>query len=132
MFEAEFDGNPFGCITVAVADDAEGGDAEPIGYVCYWVVFEELRILNLAVAPAFRKRGIGLRLARHALDAGRARGARSADLEVRASNQAARGLYERLGFRQTGVRRRYYVDPTEDAVLMELDMGRTRDEAPVG
>jgi ribosomal-protein-alanine N-acetyltransferase len=90
------------------------------GYFCFWIVFEEVRLMNLAVLPAFRRQGIGRRLLCTALQAGVARGASRAMLEVRGSNHEAQTLYYRLGFRQTATRARYYVNPEEDAVLMEM------------
>jgi ribosomal-protein-alanine N-acetyltransferase len=121
MFEAELDGNPFGRLMIAeLAEDHRGG-GRPAGFICYWVVFEELRFLNLAVVPWAQRRGIAAELLRHALAAGKAAGAVRAFLEVRSSNEAARALYARHGFRQTAIRSRYYVNPVEDAVIMSLD-----------
>ncbi|MBI4401889.1 MAG: ribosomal protein S18-alanine N-acetyltransferase [Nitrospirae bacterium] len=127
MFEAELGGNPFGHLFTARLIHDGGGQEEPgeiVGYICFWVVFEELRLMNLAVAPSVRRQGIATQLVRYALAFGRDRGAVRADLEVRASNAAARRLYERLGFRQIAVRAKYYANPTEDAVLMERDLLR--------
>lgn len=76
--------------------------------------------MNLAVLAPFRRRGVASKLVCTAIRAGVERGANRAMLEVRASNQEARALYERLGFRRTAIRARYYVKPEEDAVLMEL------------
>jgi hypothetical protein len=76
--------------------------------------------MNLGIDPGLRRRGIGTRLVQYAIERGAQRGAVRAFLEVRASNQAAIGLYQRLGFRAAGVRARYYTNPTEEAVLMEL------------
>lgn len=121
MFEAEISGNPFGYLLAARRIPDEGLPGELLGYVCFWVVFDELRLLNLAVDPLVRRQGIATELVRHALASGRSHGAGRACLEVRASNLAARALYERFGFRQHAVRARYYVNPVEDAVLMELD-----------
>lgn len=90
------------------------------GYFCFWIVFEEVRLMNLAVLAPFRRQGVASRLVCTALRAGLERGASRAMLEVRASNQEALTLYHRLGFRQTARRARYYVNPDEDAVLMEM------------
>lgn len=115
--EVELVDNPFG--HVYVARDADG--RVPLGYICFWVVFDELRMMNLAVARAVRRRGIAGALLRHALAVGQAEGARRALLEVRASNMAALTLYAQAGFRRTGRRVKYYTNPVEDAVLMELE-----------
>jgi ribosomal-protein-alanine N-acetyltransferase len=82
------------------------------------MVFDELHINSLAVADAWRRRGLARALLRHVLaDAAKA-GARSATLEVRRSNEAARGLYEGLGFRVEGERPGYYQEPREDALIL--------------
>ncbi|OQW62674.1 MAG: hypothetical protein A4S17_01415 [Proteobacteria bacterium HN_bin10] len=127
MFEAELTGNRFSRIVVAVQErrdetsrtSGEPGSRRCVGYGCYWVVFEELRVMNVAVIPAMRRRGIGRRLVEQALADGRAQGAHKALLEVRAANEGAIRLYEQAGFRQVGVRRAYYDKPVDDAILME-------------
>jgi ribosomal-protein-alanine N-acetyltransferase len=116
MFEAEITGNPFSRLDVARVSE----EGRLIGFVCYWVVFDELHLLDVAVDPVFRRLGAGRRLVAHALAQGAAVGARRALLEVRASNQAAQGLYERFGFRTVGTRPKYYTNPVEDARLLEL------------
>ena len=89
-----------------------------LGFCSFWRVLDELHINNLAVAPAHRRRGIGAALLRAVLTEGARLGARRATLEVRRSNDAARYLYERLGFATAGVRRAYYTNPIEDAVVL--------------
>jgi ribosomal-protein-alanine N-acetyltransferase len=120
MFEAEVTGNPFSQVDVARVPGATPGELRLIGFVCYWVVFDELHLLDVAVEPAFRRMGVGRRLVAHALAGGAERGARRALLEVRASNEAAQGLYEGFGFRTVGTRPNYYTNPVEDARLLEL------------
>jgi len=92
-----------------------------VGYICVWVVGEELHINNLAVDPRWRRRGIAGALLTAALERGRARGARCAFLEVRASNVGAQALYRRYGFEPAGVRKHYYDHPVEDAVVMRRE-----------
>lgn len=121
MFEAELDGNPFGRLCAVRAGGGDGTPGAVAGYICYWVVFEELRLMNLAVDPSARRRGIASALLRYALADARECGARRGVLEVRASNVAARALYERAGFRQIAVRAAYYTNPVEDAVIMAVD-----------
>jgi [ribosomal protein S18]-alanine N-acetyltransferase len=116
-FEADLNENPFSRFYVARLDACP----EPVGYVCFWIVFEELRLMNLAVTPSLRRRGIGRALLGRALLLGQNQGARRALLEVRASNAAALALYRETGFVQKGIRTKYYINPVEDAVLMELD-----------
>lgn len=119
-------------ILVAAPRDAEDGvagygrsgdgvaDYGICGYAVAWTVGDEGEIAHLAVAPATRSRGIGARLLAGLLDECVRRGARQVFLEVRRSNEPARRLYERAGFTEVGVRRRYYRDG-EDAVTMRWD-----------
>jgi ribosomal-protein-alanine N-acetyltransferase len=92
------------------------------GYLCFWLVADEIQILNIAVHRAQRRRGIGRALLVHCLDFGSRRKARRAVLEVRSTNSAAQCLYRSLGFRSVGQRPGYYEGPGEHAVLMELTM----------
>ena len=89
-----------------------------IGFCSFWRVLDELHINNLAVTPDCRRRGIGTALLGHVLAEGMRLGARRTTLEVRRSNDAARRLYERLGFVTAGVRRAYYTNPVEDALVL--------------
>jgi ribosomal-protein-alanine N-acetyltransferase len=95
---------------------------EVIAYCAAWHVFDELHVNNVAVRPEWRRRGIGRELLLVVFDRAHAEGARKATLEVRASNGPARQLYETLGFRPAGVRRGYYTNPTEDAVILWCDL----------
>lgn len=120
MLAAELSGNQFAQFLIAKCPDPGSGHFVVAGYFCFWIVFEEVRLMNLAVLAPFRRQGVARRLVCAALRAGLERGASRAMLEVRASNQEALTLYDRLGFRQTATRTRYYVNPDEDAVLMEM------------
>jgi [ribosomal protein S18]-alanine N-acetyltransferase len=88
------------------------------GYIAAWFVVDEVHINNLAVRPDCRGRGYGSALLRHVLAAGEQNGATRALLEVRRSNDVARRLYEHHGFRVAGVRRDYYSEPIEDALVL--------------
>jgi len=92
------------------------------GYMGYWEAPQEAHIINLAVAPDFRKKGLGVALLDHVLEFARKTGAALATLEVRESNVAARGLYEKCGFKFVAIRKKYYVDNQEDAVVMIKEM----------
>jgi [ribosomal protein S18]-alanine N-acetyltransferase len=92
-----------------------------IAFCACWIIFDELHINTLAVAPAHRRRGVATVLLNRVLGEAAAAGARKATLEVRASNQPAIQLYERLGFRVTAVRERYYMQPDEDALILWRD-----------
>jgi ribosomal-protein-alanine N-acetyltransferase len=93
-------------------------DRPVVGFCAFWLVFDEIHINNLAILPDLRGQGIGSALVRHVLAEGRRLGARRATLEVRASNEPARRLYERLGFRVEGRRAGYYTNPVEDALIL--------------
>lgn len=90
------------------------------GYVCLMSLFEEAQILDIAVAPEQRGRGVAQLLMVHAINIAREKEAELLALEVRSSNVAAIALYEKLGFVRTGVRQKYY-EGRDDAVLMELE-----------
>ena len=105
------------CARFLTAVDESGTVA---GYIGCHTVLDEGYIANVAVAPAFRRRGIGRRLVQALL-------ARSADLtfvtlEVRASNAPAIALYTACGFVPVGTRRRFYSHPTEDTLLMTAQL----------
>jgi len=93
-----------------------------VGFVVYWLVHDELHVLNLATALEERRRGIGRALMNEAAQRARAAGAVLSTLEVRRSNFAAIALYRDLGYRQVGMRLNYYVDEGEDAIVMVLDL----------
>lgn len=123
MLEGELTGNQFAHFLVAMRHEQSKTKTEPwiIGYHCFWIVFEELRLMNLAVQASMRRRGVGWALVTEAFRLGLEQSATRAVLEVRASNEPARALYTRLGFAQISRRPRYYTNPTEDAVLMEMN-----------
>ena len=89
-----------------------------VAYCACWMVFDELHINSLAVDVSRRREGLARRLLVHVLAEATDSGANAATLEVRRSNVAARGLYEGLGFSVEGIRREYYQDPREDAVIL--------------
>ncbi len=90
-----------------------------IGAFCsFWLVLDEIHINNLAVLSQYQGQGLGTALLQHVLQAGAARGAERATLEVRRSNTPALRLYERLGFEVAATRPNYYVSPPEDALIL--------------
>jgi ribosomal-protein-alanine N-acetyltransferase len=95
-----------------------GGEERIIGYIVFWLVHDEVHVLNVAAALEARRRGVGRTLMFAAEEAGRARGARLATLEVRRTNTAALELYRAIGYRQVGVRPNYYAEEKEDAIVM--------------
>jgi ribosomal-protein-alanine N-acetyltransferase len=97
---------------------ATGGD-ELLGYLVCSRYDQVWHLMNVAVAPEHRRRGVARRLIGRLVEEGG--GGLPFTLEVRVSNQAAIAMYERLGFRSAGVRPRYYQDNGEDALIMWLD-----------
>lgn len=91
-----------------------------VAYSVCWRLGDEVHVANLAVAPKFRRRGLGRRLLHHVLGRAADKGIKSATLEVRSGNQAAQALYSSFGFEVVGRRKRYYSNNHEDALLMQL------------
>jgi ribosomal-protein-alanine acetyltransferase len=91
-----------------------------IGYAGTWVLFDEAQITNVAVAPSYRGKGVGLTLLRELMQIVKTLGASAMTLEVRPSNTAAIALYEKLGFKSVGLRPGYYQDNGEAAMIMWL------------
>ena len=92
-----------------------------LGYVGSQMVPPEADMMNIAVAPEARRQGIAEALIGELICCLSANGVTSLSLEVRASNAAARSLYEKLGFRQAGLRHNYYFHPKEDACILRKD-----------
>lgn len=92
-----------------------------VGYVGYRAVLDEMHVMIVAVAPAWRRRGIAQRMLSEAMDQARQADCARAILEVRASNIGAQQLYYRLGFAPVGVRPKYYQRPSEDALILWRD-----------
>lgn len=98
--------------------------AEPgpiIGYLAYRLVLDEMHIILLAVSPAWRQRGVAKQMLRAAMDQAREAGCVRATLEVRVSNTPAQQLYYGLTFAPVGTRPKYYLRPTEDALILWRD-----------
>lgn len=96
---------------------------EPVcAFANYWHVGDELQLMNVATLPEMQRRGHGRALMQDLLDLARERRVRLITLEVRRGNAPARALYERFGFRELGVRQRYYSDNGEDAIVMHLEL----------
>jgi [ribosomal protein S18]-alanine N-acetyltransferase len=89
-----------------------------ISYCGMWIILDEAHITNVAVHPSYRGQKIGVRMMQEMMDAAVMFGAKSMTLEVRPSNMVARNMYVKLGFEEHGVRKRYYSDNNEDAIIM--------------
>ena len=95
-----------------------------VAYAVTYLVVDEAHISNIAVSPACRKLKIGETLLSISLQIGKRNDCKVAYLEVRKTNEAAISLYKKYGFRITGLRKNYYEDEKEDALLMSLNLGR--------
>jgi len=91
----------------------------PCGFLCRWLVADELHILNIAVHPEHRQSGIGAGLMEETIDEAKAKQAQVITLEVRRANLSARSLYRKFNFQERRLRKNYYA-PGEDAIVMEL------------
>ena len=95
---------------------------EVAAFANYWLVADELHILNIATHPQHRRAGHATRLLAHMVDVARRGTCRCMTLEVRRSNAIAQRLYRRFAFRAVGVRPNYYAEDQEDAIVMLLEM----------
>lgn len=111
-FESELSGNSLARYVVARMD------GKVAAYGGMWIVLDEGHITNIAVHPDYRGRKIGEKLVQSMLQTARNCGVLNITLEVRASNNIARNLYKKLGFIDSGIRKGYYSDTGEDAVIM--------------
>lgn len=96
---------------------------ETVGYIGYWWVLDEAHITNVAVSPSHRKNGIARALISALIKDALEKGIVECTLEVRVNNAGAIRLYSSLGFEGVGVRKGYYLDSKEDALIMSLDLG---------
>ena len=93
-------------------------ECEIIGYAGTWLVINEAHVTNVAVSGRRRKEGIGRLLMEQLMELARDNGMESMTLEVRVSNTAARHLYQQLGFVEAGIRKNYYSETKEDALIL--------------
>jgi ribosomal-protein-alanine N-acetyltransferase len=93
-------------------------DHAAAAFCAFWRIADQAHINNLAVRPELRGRGLGIELLRAIMVESQRLGAESLALEVRRSNVAAQRLYKKAGFREDGVRKSYYTQPVEDALIL--------------
>jgi ribosomal-protein-alanine N-acetyltransferase len=105
------------------------GKGELLGHVVFWIVLDQVEILDIAVAPEYRRRGLGGLLMEHVVSLSRQKNCRLISLEVRRSNEAALGLYESLGFKPIALRPRYYAHDNEDAIVMQRPVDEIHGDA---
>ena len=91
-----------------------------VGYICFWLFDNVIEILDIAIHPTKRRQGNAYRLLTAVIEKGISHGADQIWLEARVSNLPARDLYKKFGFKEVGLRSRYYGDTNEDAVTMTL------------
>lgn len=116
VFEHELTGNDYATYIVAEYEN------EVVGHVGMWVVLDECHITNVAVRKSRQGNGIGEALMRQAMDLCRNNGVRAMSLEVRVTNETAQNLYRKLGFQPGGIRKNYYSDDHEDALVMWVEL----------
>lgn len=115
-FENEINNNKFAYYYVLELDN------KILGYAGMWVILDEAHITNIAIAPFARGKKLGEALLCHLVEKAKLYGAEKMTLEVRSSNYIAQGLYEKLNFKKTGIRKNYYADSVEDAVIMWVNI----------
>jgi ribosomal-protein-alanine N-acetyltransferase len=93
-------------------------DGVLLGYLCAVLIVDEAHVGNLAVAPSERRQGVAQMLLDDLVEAARSRGARRVTLEVREANEKARKFYYKNDFIDVAIRKNYYRNPTEDAIVM--------------
>lgn len=93
-------------------------DKKVVGYCGVWIVIDEAHVTNIAILPAYRGRKLGEALMKNLFDVARTMGAKSMTLEVRVTNYVAQSLYRKFGFQKGGLRKNYYTDNQEDALVM--------------
>lgn len=98
-------------------------DHKIIGYCGAWIVIDEAHVTNIAILPSYRGQKLGEALLRKMMEVAKDMGARSMTLEVRVTNQVAQSLYRKFGFQNGGIRKNYYSDNQEDALVMWVDIG---------
>ena len=119
---SEINGEAFSYFFVARLRNHTGAPGKIIGYHIFWIVADEIHILNIAVDPEYQGQGIGKHLLRFGIDFGRDLGAACVLLEVRVSNTQAQQVYRHFGFQQIGIRTQYYSDNKEDAYVMKMEL----------
>ncbi len=108
--------NPYSHIWGLVENDAL------IGYICFWIIGDEIHILNLAIRPDMRGKGMAKLLLKKLIEMAKEKDISNIWLEVRISNNRAISLYKSIGFEKVGIRKGYYSDTHEDAIIMALNL----------
>jgi len=121
VYRHELARNQLSSYWVLRPDPAAAAGAPPIlAYGGFWSMGQEAHIVTIATHPDYRRQGLGRLLLQFLIERAGAAGASEVTLEVRAGNREAQTLYETMGFTRVGIRKRYYRDNHEDALLMTL------------
>ncbi|MCM3588679.1 ribosomal protein S18-alanine N-acetyltransferase [Mesobacillus maritimus] len=115
-FYNELTKNRFALYTVIEVDD------QVVGYCGAWFIVDEVHITNIALLPEYRGMKLGEALLVKVMDMVREMGAKTMTLEVRVSNNRAQSLYRKLGFKDGAIRKNYYTDDMEDALVMWVNL----------
>jgi ribosomal-protein-alanine N-acetyltransferase len=105
-----------------VASTIKDNQPEIVGYMIYWIVFDEVHLQKIATKKSFRRRGISSNLLNNMFENAMKRDCKRSLLEVRRSNEQAIKLYEKFGFKVLGIRPSYYTNTLEDAVVMDAHL----------
>ncbi|MGM7724261.1 ribosomal protein S18-alanine N-acetyltransferase [Metabacillus sp. Hm71] len=97
-------------------------EGQVVGYCGLWVIMDDAQITNIAVHPDYRGKKIGEALIKFAIQLSKEMNAKRLSLEVRVSNHIAQALYKKVGFESGGIRKRYYTDNQEDALVMWVNL----------
>ncbi len=123
MFIEELGSRHSVCLVARMPDESGSGEnGKIIGFVCSSFILDEIHILNIAVHPSYRRKGVAGLMIKEIIKKGYERGSRYIFLEVRVKNKAAIRFYEKLGFKVIGLRKGYYADTGEDALIMEKEL----------
>ncbi|OLN21510.1 ribosomal-protein-alanine N-acetyltransferase [Domibacillus antri] len=115
-FEHEMISNRFALYHVAEVD------GRVIGYCGMWIVYDQVQITNIAILPEYRGKQYGEKLMAYVMNEARRHGGSVLSLEVRVSNTPARSMYEKFGLQPGGIRKQYYTDNMEDALVMWVNL----------
>ncbi len=115
-FYDELTKNRFAVYTLLEVDETIAG------YCGVWIIVDEAHITNIALLPEYRGRKLGEALLKKVMETARNMGAKTLTLEVRVSNTAARSLYRKQGFQEGAIRKQYYTDNLEDAIVMWVNL----------
>ncbi|KMK74366.1 ribosomal protein S18-alanine N-acetyltransferase [Alkalihalobacillus pseudalcaliphilus] len=116
LFEQELEVNKFAHYLVYEKD------GQIVGYCGLWIITDEAQVTNIAVHSEYRGNGYGEELLSYAMSFAKLMGTKRLSLEVRVSNHVAQSLYQKLGFEPGGIRKNYYADNQEDALVMWVNV----------